>query len=41
MDRILSVYDRSIFEISDNFIRVTFKYNDKTAISGDKTAIKR
>ncbi len=39
MDRILSVYDRSIFEISDNYIRVSFKYNDGAAINGDKAAI--
>ncbi len=30
MDRILSVYDRSIFEISDNYIRVSFKYNSES-----------
>ncbi|HCX64227.1 MAG TPA: transcriptional regulator, partial [Eubacteriaceae bacterium] len=40
MDRILSIYDRSIFEISDNYVRVSFKYNVRAAINGDKTAIK-
>ncbi len=44
IERILSVYDTDIYEISDNFIRVTFSFtsatrNDKVAISGDKVAI--
>lgn len=37
--RILEKYDRSIFKISDNYIKITFHYKDKTAINGDKTAI--
>ena len=39
MERILAVYDKSIFKISANYIKVTFVFGDKTAISGDKTAI--
>ena len=30
MRRILSVYDKSVFEISENFLRVTFRYDTKT-----------
>ena len=42
MSRILKVYDRSIFEISENFMVVTFKFSEKSAIKiGDKkSAIK-
>lgn len=37
MERILSVYDRSIFEFSKNFMKVTFRYPKEVAIkSGDK-----
>ena len=39
MERILAVYDKSIFKISANYIKVTFIFGDETAISGDKTAI--
>lgn len=34
MERILSVYETDIYEISDNFIRVTFNFAFDT--SGDK-----
>ena len=37
MSRILKAYDTSIFDISDNFMVVTFKFDKKVAIkSGDK-----
>jgi predicted HTH transcriptional regulator len=37
MARILSAYDKSIFELSKNFTKVTFKFPEKVAIkSGDK-----
>jgi hypothetical protein len=37
MARILSAYDKSIFELSKNFTKVTFKFTKKVAIkSGDK-----
>ena len=37
MSRILEAYDKSIFEITDNFMVVTFKFPEKAAIkSGDK-----
>jgi len=39
MERILAVYDKNIFKISSNYIKVTFVFGDKTAISGDKMAI--
>lgn len=39
MERILAVYDKSIFKISANYIKVTFVFGDKTAISGNKMAI--
>lgn len=29
MERILSVYDKSIFEFSKNFMKVTFEYQKK------------
>ena len=39
MERILAAYDKSIFEFSKNFMKVTFKYDKKAAIkSGDKKA---
>ncbi|MCH4891307.1 hypothetical protein EZV73_27300 [Acidaminobacter sp. JC074] len=38
MERILSVYDRSIFEISDNFIRVTFMFNTLPSDSVGKSS---
>lgn len=42
MERILSAYDRSIFEFSKNFMKVTFMYPEQSAIKiGDKkSAIK-
>lgn len=33
--RILKVYDKSVYEFSDNFIRVNFKFNDSKIISND------
>jgi predicted HTH transcriptional regulator len=37
MARILSAYDKSIFELSKNFTKVTFRFSEKAAIkSGDK-----
>lgn len=41
MERILSTYDVDIYEISDNFIRVTFYFtsttsSDKEVINSDK-----
>ena len=37
MERILSAYDRSIFEFSKNFMKVTFRFPEEMAIkSGDK-----
>jgi predicted HTH transcriptional regulator len=39
MARILSAYDKSIFQLSKNFTKVTFKFSEKAAIkSGDKKA---
>jgi hypothetical protein len=41
MARILSAYDKSIFELSKNFTKVTFKFPEKVAIkSGDKKHLK-
>ena len=40
MRRILSVYDKSAFEVSENFLRVTFYYDAKATLDVTKNVIK-